>query len=104
MPRFKSSSATDSSCSWDRDADEEEEEDEDEEEEEEDEEEEEEAAEEDGDELGGDEEDETTVGVDTFIEEATAFVENEENIGLPTIVALFTSLPLTSFATCLLSS
>lgn len=75
-----------------------------EEEEDEEDEEEEEAAEEDGDELGGDEEDETTVGVDTFIEETTAFVENEENIGLPTIVALFTSLPLTSFVTCLLSS
>ena len=101
MPRFRSSSATDSSCSWDKDADEEEEE---EEEEDEEDEEEEEAAEEDGDELGGDEEDETTVGVDTFIEDATAFVENEENIGLPTIVALFTSLPLTSFVTCLLSS
>ena len=91
MPRFRSSSATDSSCSWDEDADDVEDEEEDEE------------AEEDGDELGGDEDDEATVGLDTFIDEATAFVENDENIGLPTIVALFTSLALPSFE-CLLSS
>lgn len=94
MPRFRSSSATDSSCSWDEDADDVEDEEEEEEEEE---------AEEDGDELGGDEDDEATVGLDTFIDEATAFVENDENIGLPTIVALFTSLALPSFE-CLLSS
>lgn len=89
MPRFRSSSATDSSCSWDE-VEEEEEADE-------------EAEDEDGDELGGDEDDEATVGLDTFIDEATADVEKDENIGLPTIVALFTSLALASFE-CLLSS
>lgn len=92
MPRFRSSNATDSSCSCEEEADEEEDEDEEDDEEE----------EEDGDELGG-EEDEATVGLDTFIEEATADVEKDENIGLPTIVALFTSLALASFE-CLLSS
>lgn len=86
MPRFRSSNATDSSCSWDEDEEEEEDEDD-----------------EDGDELGGDEDDEATVGLDTFIDDATAVVENDEYIGLPTIVALFTSLALASFE-CLLSS
>lgn len=90
MPRFRSSNATDSSCSWDEDVDDEEEDEEEE-------------AVEDGDELGGDEDDEATVGLDTFMDEAIAFVENDENIGLPTIVALFTSLALASFE-CLLSS
>ena len=98
MSRFRSSSATDPSCSWDED-----EEEEDEEAEEEEEEEEEDEEEEDGDVLGGEEDDEATVGLDTFIEEAIADVANDKNIGLPTIVALFTSLALGSFE-CLLSS
>lgn len=96
MPRFRSSNATDSSCSWEEDADEEEDDDEDDEEDDE-------ADDEDGDELGGDEDDEASVGLHTFIDDVTAAVENDENIGLPTIVALFTSLALASFE-CLLSS
>jgi len=44
-------------------------------------------------------------GVDEFTVETTADVENDENIGLPTIVALLISRDLpASFMCCLLSS
>lgn len=52
---------------------------------------------EDGDVEGGEVDDEAMVVVEAFTEDATADVENEENIGFPTIVALFTSLDLASF-------
>lgn len=62
----------------------------------------------DGDEDGGDvvvDEAVPPVGVDEFTLETTADVENDENIGLPTMVALLISRDLaTSFAWCLLAS
>lgn len=70
--------------------------------------EEEEVEEPDGDEEGGDvvvDEAAPPVGVDEFTVETTADVENDEYIGLPTMVALLISRDLpASFAACLLSS
>lgn len=94
MPRLRSSSATDSSCSWQEDeAQEELEEDEEEQA--------------DGDEDGGDvvvDEAAPLVGVVEFTVDTTAEVENDEYIGLPTMVALLISRDLPSFARCLLLS